>query len=85
MRGALGPFRRFRFHMFDQLGNGHGARQPADDVNVIDPTAHSQRNTARLFDVMAEHSKHFVTEVVSLEVGAAILGAEDEVQSDAGE
>ena len=80
----LGPLGCFRFDVFHQLGNGHRARQTAHDVNVIDPPARAKWNATRLLDVMAEHSEHLIAKVVALEVGAAVFGAEDEVQPDAG-
>jgi hypothetical protein len=82
-RTIFHPFRGLALQRLHQVGNRDRARQPAQDVNVIAPTADPGRRTRRLLGVVAEHPKHFLAEVGTLKVHAAFPRAEYEMHPNA--
>ncbi len=51
-------------------------------MDVVNPAAGSLRKTPGLFDMMAEHTEHFVAKTEVLQIRAATFGAEREMKPD---
>ena len=80
MGRVLRPLRRLHFDMLNERRNCDSPREPADDMDMVDPRTGSQRTATDLVDVIPKHATPLVSKSVVLKEGSAVLRTEDHVQ-----
>ena len=84
-RPFFDPLRRFFLQVLNQLRDGNCAREPAENMNVVDPTARPCRRALDFVRLVTQHTEHFLANLGILKVGATPVGGERNVQPDASE
>ncbi len=74
------PLRCFTLQDLDQLRNRHGARQSAQHVYVVDPSADAGRRATGFGGVMSQHAEHLFADFRVLEIRPPLFGAEHDMQ-----
>ena len=80
MSRVLRPLRRFHFDMLNERRNRDSPREPADDMDMVDPRTGSQRMVTDLVDMIPRHATHLVSKSVVQKESLAVLRTEDHVQ-----